>query len=107
MKEYILCAANYYNDGVEYKNQPKGILNTGFVICGMRHSNCIFIFSKIVGFPYSKKSLKIMRTEEQGFITNKNRFVTRLEALEIAISQNQIITGEGNKNLGLFSEDLY
>lgn len=48
-----------------------------------------------------------MRTEQQGFITNTDRWVDRLEALKIAKEANQLITGEGNEKLGLFSEDLY
>lgn len=45
---------------------------------------------------------------EQGFITNKGRFVTRDEALKIAKEQGQIIrlSGSPNPNI-LFSEDLY
>ena len=45
---------------------------------------------------------------EQGFITNKGRFVTRDEALKIAKEQGQMIrlSGSPNPNI-LFSEDLY
>ena len=104
--EFILCAANYYNDG---STDNINVINIteGYVVCGRRHHNCIHINSKILGFPYSEEALKIVRTEEQGFITNTNRFVTRLEALTIARAANQIITGEGNPRMGLFSEDLY
>ena len=105
-KETILCAANHYDDGVHYSHSPLNI-KSGFVICGRRHFNCIAIFAKMVGFPYDENGLKLMRTEEQGFITNTNRWVDRLEALEIAKAANQVITGEGNSNIGLFSEDLY
>lgn len=107
MTERILCAANYYNDGEKYDNRPAGIPSTGFIICGHRHHNCIFIFAKIYGFPYDEKALKIQRTEVQGFLTNTNRFVTRSQAMKIAKQADQIITGEGNHPLGLFSEDLY
>ena len=45
---------------------------------------------------------------EQGFITNKGRFVTRDEALKIAKEQGQIIRMSGSPNPDiLFSEDLY
>lgn len=106
MKEYILCAANHYDDGKENTHTCKNI-KTGFVVCGRRHHNCISIFAKIVGFPYDEKGNELMKTEVQGFITNTDRFVDRLEALEIARAANQIITGEGNPHIGLFSEDLY
>lgn len=45
---------------------------------------------------------------EQGFMTNKGRFVNRKEAMKIAKEQNQILrlSGSPNPNI-LFSEDLY
>lgn len=106
MEERILCAANYYNDGSNEVHSPKNITE-GFIICGHRHHNCISTFAKMYGFPYSEETLKIKQTEIQGFLTNTNRFVTRLEALEIAKNTNQILEGCGKSRLGLFSEDLY
>lgn len=45
---------------------------------------------------------------EQGFLTNKGRFVGRKEAMEIAKAQNQVIRLSGSSNPDiLFSEDLY
>lgn len=45
---------------------------------------------------------------EQGFLTNKGRFVNRKEAMEIAKAQNQVIRLSGSPNSDiLFSEDLY
>lgn len=45
---------------------------------------------------------------EQGFLTNKGRFVDRKEAMKIAKAQNQVIRLSGSPNLDiLFSEDLY
>ena len=45
---------------------------------------------------------------EQGFLTNKGRFVNRKEAMKIAKEQNQIIRLSGSPNSDiLFSEDLY
>ena len=105
-KEWILCAANHYDDG-QVNIYTCVNIKTGFVICGRRHHNCISTFAKMVGFPYDKNGLALMRTEEQGFITNTNRWVNRLEALEIARLAGQITTGEGNPRIGLFSEDLY
>lgn len=106
-KEYILCAANYYNDGTIHHHQPKNI-EIGFVVCGRRHHNCIGTFAQIVGFPYDENGIKIMNTEEQGFLTNTNRFVSRLEALEIARKANQLKPDEPiNEHIGLYSENLY
>ena len=45
---------------------------------------------------------------EQGFLTNKGRFVGRKEAMKIAQEQGQIIRLSGSPNADiLFSEDLY
>lgn len=45
---------------------------------------------------------------DQGFLTNKGRFVGRIEAMEIAKEQGQIIRLSGSPNADiLFSEDLY
>ena len=45
---------------------------------------------------------------DQGFLTNKGRFVGRIEAMKIAKEQGQIIRLSGSPNTDiLFSEDLY
>ena len=109
MKEYIISAANYYNDGKEHPHQPNNI-KEGFVTCGRRHCNCIGTFAMIVGFPYNENGLKLMNTEIQGFITNTNRFVDRKEAYDIAFEYDQIIgpnKGYSKNSIGLTSEDLY
>jgi len=108
-KEFIICAANYYNDGKEYTFKPNNI-DFGYVICGRRHHNCIETFTMIVGFPYSDEAHKIRKTEVQGFMTSKNRFVGRKEAYKIAFNNNQIIgpnKGYSENSIGLTSEDLY
>lgn len=109
MKEYILCAANHYDDGKEHMHSPKNI-DSGFVTCGRRHHNCIQTFAQIMGFPYSVRAQEIMSTEIQGFLTNTNRFVDRKEAYKIAFESDQIIgpnKGHRENNIGLTSEDLY
>jgi hypothetical protein len=100
--EYILCAANYYNDGKIQVFKPRNI-DTGYVVCGHRHHNCIQMFAQIVGFPYSEESHKLHNTEVQGFLTNLNRFVDREEAAKIAFNAKQI----DSEKTQLFSEDLY
>jgi len=105
--EKILCAANYYQDGMIHEHQPKNISN-GFVVCGRRHHNCIGTFAQIVGFPYTDEGLKIRNTEVQGFLTTDNLFVDRKEALKIATNAKQINHNvELDGNVGLISEDLY
>lgn len=103
--EYILCAANHYDDGLIRESSPVNI-SSGFVICGRRHFNCIAIFAEIVGFPYSKKAQRIHNTEKQGFLTNHNRWVNRIDAAEIAFLAGQIAQRTEHP-VGLFSEDLY
>lgn len=106
-KEYILMAANHYDDGIEHVHCPRNI-KTGFVICGRRHHNCIGTFAMIVGFPYDEAAHKLQNTEVQGFLTSHDKFVTRLEALEIARECNQLIDDEPvYENKGLFSENIY
>jgi hypothetical protein len=102
MKEYILCAANHYDDGKEMTHGPKNI-ESGFVICGRRHANCISMFAKMVGFPYDENANALRKTERQGFLTNTDRFVEREEAAQIAFEAGQI----KQHKIVLFSEDLY
>lgn len=45
--EYIICAANYYNDEVKRDFEPSNI-KTGFVVCGRRHHNCISTFAQLL-----------------------------------------------------------
>jgi hypothetical protein len=96
-KEYILCAAIHIINGKKYVHQPKNIKH-GFVISGRRHHNC---FAIIDLFNISRKDYSIT----QGFLTNKDRFVDRIEAFNIAKEAKQMIKIH-HKNL-LFSEDLY
>lgn len=109
MREYILCAANHYDDGQEPIHQPINI-KSGFVVCGRRHHNCIGTFAQIMGFPYSAEAERLSETEIQGFLTNTDRFVDRLEAFEIAKVADQIHgpnKGRISIDIGLTSEDLY
>lgn len=102
MKEYILCAAIWWNDGKNWPNQPCNI-NEGFVTCAKRHYGCIATIV-VMG----KRAADFVddngkRRYVHGFLTNKNRFVDRKEGGDIAFRANQI-----NKETDcLFSEDLY
>lgn len=95
--ERILCAAIWYVDDNEYPYQPKNIKN-GYVWCGRRHHNIINLRAKLLGLPTRRNAI-------QGFLTNTDRFVDRIEANEIAIKAGQV---EGNVSGDeLISEDLY
>lgn len=103
-REYILCSANYYNDGIDHTHKPFNI-DKGFILSGWRHHNCNSIFVQMYGFPYKDYALKIKKTEVQGFITNKNRFLDRKEALKLVKENGQL-----KKSLigsELTSEDLW
>lgn len=93
--EYILCSAIHFDDGKEHVHQPINI-QTGFVICGQRHHNCLYTASLIGQLPKKFK-------QTQGFLTNTNRFVNREEAGEIAFKSGQI----KKETDCLFSEDLW
>lgn len=99
--EYVMCAANYYDDQVDHLYQPYNI-DTGFVIGGWRHPNAGYAYLATRGASHGNHSWSCCI---QGFLTTKNRFLTRAEALELVKSNGQltkpIIGGE------LTSEDLW
>jgi hypothetical protein len=94
MKEKIVCAAIYYNDGKKRVHQPINI-ETGIVICGLMHCNCFSVLSEL-------SDVELKKTK-QGFLTTKNRFVDRIEAATIAFREKQI----KKETSCLFSEDFY
>lgn len=100
--ERILCAAIWYDDGVFRMSTPANI-TSGIVVTGFRHSYCYAILADlfpdrdyIINNRYNNKTV-------QGFLTNKNRFVNREEAGDVAYKAGQIIDTIDY----LFSEDLY
>ncbi|MCK9273426.1 hypothetical protein M0P65_07865 [Candidatus Gracilibacteria bacterium] len=100
--ERIICAAIWYDDGIERPHSPRNI-TTGIVVAGWRHHNCYTILDSI--FPnrdYLHLSNK--RKHIQGFLTSKGNFVDREVAWDIAFHAGQIMDEE---NKTLFSEDLY
>lgn len=106
MKEYILCAAIHYDDGNFYVHQPKNI-QTGLVMVGRRHHNCIINLSIALADRYNKN---LASRGAQGFITNTDRYVNRKEAFKIAFAADQIIHkfyDPNNLDQILVSEDLY
>lgn len=107
MNERIICAAVWYKE-LELKKEipehtylPKNILK-GIVFCGHRHGQCIYSKCAITGLKDSESG-----ENEQGFLTSHNRFVSREEALKIALKENQVIDLSQVRGDRLFSEDLY
>lgn len=78
-------------------------LQDGNIICGYRHSDCIDIANEYVAQSINRNNCIC------GFMTSKNRFVSREEAFKIAKRQNQIWhkLHEGVEENILVSEDLY
>jgi hypothetical protein len=101
MKEYILCAAIWFHDGIIHAHQPKNI-DRGLVVAGRRHHNAVLTSAVISGGRIRTTEGKIA-PHIQGFITSTDRFVSRNEAGDIAFKAGQI----DQENDFLFSEDLY
>ena len=101
MVEIILVAAIHFDDGKPYSLQPKNI-DTGFVLCGHRHG-CIFeqTASKVM-----ERRMNGIIKEEQGLLTNTNRFVGRKEAKNIVVLNQQPLTDDFLSDQ-LYSENLY
>lgn len=91
--EYVMCAACYFDDGKDYLFKPYNI-DKGLVYGGWRHANVFETMPK----EHVHKSV-------QGFLTSKNRFLTRSEALELVQANGQLT----KPLLGgvLTSEDLW
>jgi hypothetical protein len=97
--EWILCAAIWYKTPITPMHT---VINCpiGVVMCGHRHPHIIGQLKSVAG----KRSVTSEVGEyEQGFLTNKNRFVSREEAATIAFAAHQI---EQEKKQ-LYSEDIY
>lgn len=104
--EYILCAAIWYKD-IPLKKIIVGVLpkncDRGLVVLGHRHGQCMWTMSSLTGLRSVSKAEDGVGEYEQGFLTNKNRFVSRDEGAIIAFDANQI----DEEKQRLFSEDLY
>lgn len=78
---------------------------TGYVVIGKSHADC-FYAGKSMGLEMSSKS------EDQGFTTNKGRYVNRKMAANIAKKAKQVHkggnVGEGKRKIShLLSEDIW
>jgi hypothetical protein len=105
--ERIICAAVWYKEIPIKKAIPSQSTNprncpTGLVFSGHRHGQCIYTKCAVTGLRDSASG-----ENEQGFLTSKNRFVSREEALIIALRENQVMDIKEVRGNELFSEDLY
>jgi len=109
-EEYIIASAIHVDDGVEYSHQRSYKIETGYVLCGYRHHHIINT-TRTKGFadlgqPCRATDLLNRKSQVQGFITSKGRFVNREEAYIIANRAEQFIaTPISHKTL--YSEDIF
>lgn len=102
--EKIVCAAIWYDycidnkDGGVLPHNPINI-DKGFVLSGLRHHNILQYMN------YLKIQDRLIKYKQisQGFVTNRNRYVDRVEAATISFRASQINT----MRYELYSEDLY
>jgi hypothetical protein len=99
---YLLCSAIWYKDLPTMRLLPKNC-DKGIVLCGWRHGNIIAQMEAMMGLRTVVNGENSVGEYEQGFLTNDNRFVARVEAADIAFKSGQI---KIKKNY-LFSEDLW
>ena len=105
-KEYILCAAIWYKD-IPLQKVIDGVLpkncDRGLVVLGHRHGQCMWTMSSLTGLRSVTNGEDGVGEYEQGFLTNKNRFVDREEGGKIAFDAGQT----EDLRTTLYSEDLY
>jgi len=112
MKETILCAAIHYDDDNPYRRLMCTNIDTGIVVCGHRHGQCIqqlaewFYPEWQTNKDQDQIRIKVLRGSTQGFLTNLNRFLNREEAMIVALKANQLICDDLGKTT-LYSEHLY
>lgn len=113
--ERILCAAVWYKDlelrtpagfngeAIEIPSSHLYPVNVdgGVVFCGHRHLQCLYTMIVTYGLKQHEAG-----EYEEGFLTNYNRFVDRVEGAKIALHCGQIDFLEYSSN-ELYSEDLY
>ena len=107
IEERIYSAAIWYKDilagdWVKESNSPDGL---GVVIKGHRHADIIHTVYTLIGKCTCTNGWDCAGESEQGFVTNKGRFVDRTEAMQIALAANQVISNSSFDEL--YSEDLY
>jgi len=96
-QERILCAAVWYFEFTcedEHLLRIRGVqpynVDRGIVICGWRHGNCIMVTKALTGYRTVTYAKDAAGDHEQGFLTSKNRFVDRQEAMKIAFECGQV-----------------
>ena len=108
----------------EYVDIPERIVCSACRLCVDKRDGTLendeHIMHEVYGIrhydPFMRKQIAALEKQykyplisfDEGFLTNKGRFVNRIEAMEIAKEQWQVIRLSGSPNPDiLFSEDLY
>ena len=94
--EEILCAAIWFQDAEQPIHTVANV--EGLVLCGYRHGHIIGQITTLTG-----KRMSELGASVQGFLTNKNRFIDRVEAHKL-FKENG---GTPEFTDQLYSEDLY
>ena len=102
--ERIYSAAIWYKDLSTAKYLPTNV-DKGVVVAGHRHADIIKTVVNLLGKRTCQFGEDCAGESEQGFVTNKDRFVDRVEAMKIARAANQVISDTTFEEL--YSEDLY
>lgn len=92
LNEKIICAAIKLEDGR--------------IFYGHRHHNCRDAKYDALSWTHNREQITKIKYEE-GFITSQGRFVSREEALVIALQNNQVLDISEIRGDRLYSEDLY
>lgn len=88
-------------------------LEDGRVFRGHRHGDCIRTAHDLVMYQHEKfdgPHWQCPYGDGQGFITSKNRYVTREEGMRLQLAagiESKSLDGKGYRGDELFSEDLY
>ena len=104
MQERIYSAAIWYKD-LPMSDWHPYRPEKGVVIKGHRHADIIHTVYTLIGKRTCTNGTDCTGEHEQGFVTNKGRFVNRQEAMLIARTAGQVITETSSDEL--YSEDLY
>ena len=95
-KEKILCAAIWFKDAETPIHTVKNV--DGLVLCGYRHGHIIGQITTLTG-----KRIFELGESVQGFLTDRNRFLDRKEALDLFKANGGVPEFKDE----LYSEDLY
>jgi hypothetical protein len=103
LKDYFNIVASAYDNAQTYM-LPYNVGEDDLVLFGLRHPQILCTYAILTGEPMYKK-FKINEGRIDGFLTSKNRFLTREEALELVLENGQL---KGDIIGGMLtSEDLW